>query len=199
MRSKSQYEVTAQRKIGIHNQRPQLYESRSNSSKHVLTADQLNNNPINNFEIYELREFCAFIYNEEQRFEYIFNLQSELADPLDHNGKPLTNIKPLYKAIKFFKVIENKIKALQEKADESVILTRENNFIREKLTELEKVNKEDNKKDLSAITITNPQKAVAEDDGPSFLANRTNLTNMNVFEMIEFLKGEMKKQYNKQV
>lgn len=32
----------------------------------------------------------------------------------------------------------------------------------------------------------------------SFLANRTNLTNMNVFEMIEFLKGEMKKQYNKQ-
>jgi hypothetical protein len=47
-----------------------------------------------------------------------------LADPLDHNGKPLTNIKPLYKAIKFFKVIENKIKALQEKADESVILTK---------------------------------------------------------------------------
>ena len=126
-------------------------------------------------------------------------MQSELADPLDHNGKRLTNIKPLYKAIKFFKVIENKIKALQEKADESVILTRENNFIREKLTELEKVNKEDNKKDLSAITITNPQKAVAEDDGPSFLVNRTNLTNMNVFEMIEFLKGEMKKQYNKQV
>ena len=134
MRSKSQYEVTAQRKIGIHNQRHQLYESRSNSSKHVFTTDQLNNNPINNFEIYEFREFCAFIYNEEQRFEYIFNLQSELADPLDHNGKPLINIKPLYKAIKFFKVIENKIKALQEKADESVILTRENNFIREKLT-----------------------------------------------------------------
>jgi hypothetical protein len=82
-------------------------------------------------------------------------------------------------------------------------LTRENNFIRDKLTELEKTHKEDqkedNKKDLSAITITNPHKLIVEEDGPSFLVNRSSLTNMNVFEMIEFLKGEMKKQYNKQV
>jgi hypothetical protein len=47
----------------------------------------------------------------------MFNLQSELVDPLDYHGKPLNNIKPLYKAIKFFKVIENKLKVMTEKAE----------------------------------------------------------------------------------
>ena len=59
MRSKSQYEATGQRKIGIHNQTHQLYESRSNSIKNIIQPEMI----VNNYELYELREFCAFIYN----------------------------------------------------------------------------------------------------------------------------------------
>jgi hypothetical protein len=64
----------------------------------------------NSFEYYELKEFSSFVLSELQRFEYVFNFQEELADPLDNQGNPLQKIKPLYKSIKFFKLVENKLK-----------------------------------------------------------------------------------------
>jgi hypothetical protein len=119
--------------IGIRDQRREIHHS------HGSNSDVYN-------ELGELRELSNFVRNEEERFSKLYDLQPE--SEFDEEDK--LDPRPIFRVIKFFKRIENRLD--HTKSNEYLSTLKETEFLKGRIKELETI-KED-KENLSSINLS---------------------------------------------